>query len=345
MTIAAPDGKLPTIEYLRGFAALMVTWFHLTNSYPWESVRWSGTYGWLGVEVFFVISGFVLPLSLWSRYRTSYSGSAFSDFARRRILRIEPPYLLSVLLAALLWWASSMAPGFKGIGPDLSLGQILAHVAYLPTVFGYTWIQPVYWTLAYEFCFYIVIGLVYPLLIRSPLPTTLAATAALSMLSFAIFKVFDQRILLFPLGGVVFLRMQGLISGRAALATGALLLALATMADWKIAIAGASTAAIIHLYITKRVWSSLHTVLIFLGSISYSLYITHVLVGGRVVNLGARVVDGELGRLLLSLLALGACLAFAWGFHRLIERPFVLLSKRKKAVAAAVPAGEQQATQ
>lgn len=345
MTIAAPDGKLPTIEYLRGFAALMVCWFHLTNSYPWEAVRFSGTYGWLGVEVFFVISGFVLPLSLWSRYGTNYSASAFGNFAKRRVLRIEPPYLVSVLLAAILWWASSMAPGFRGSDPDLSLGKVLAHIAYLPTVMGYNWIQPVYWTLAYEFCFYIVIGLAYPMLIRSPLPTTLLVTAAISMLSFVIFKVFDPRILLFPLGGIVFLDMRGLISRRATLATGVALVVIAAMADWRIAAAGATTAAIIHLYVAKRASTAFHAALMFLGGISYSLYITHVPVGGRVVNLGSRIVDGEVGRLLLSLLALAICLAFAWGFHRLIERPFVLLSKRKKGVAVPSLAGQQQAAQ
>lgn len=336
MNIPLTDGKLPTIEYLRGFAALMVAWFHLTNQYPSEAVRWSGTCGWLGVDVFFVISGFILPLALWSRYQSAYSASAFADFARRRIVRIEPPYLISVLLAALLWWASSMTPGFRGADPELSAGQILAHVAYLPTVFGYDWVQPVYWTLAYEFCFYLIIGVSYPLLLRSPLLTTIIITATISILFLAIFKTFNPRILMFPLGGVVFLRSNGTISDRTALITGASIAALTTLADWKIATVGAATAMIIHLCITKRASPIIHTPLMFLGSISYSLYITHVPVGGRVVNLGSRLVDSELARLLLSLLALAASIAFAWGFHRLVERPFVLLSKRTRAVAAPI---------
>ena len=54
---------------LRGVAAFAVAWFHFTNGQPTflpqdSLLKVSGAYGYLGVAVFFVISGFVIPYSL-----------------------------------------------------------------------------------------------------------------------------------------------------------------------------------------------------------------------------------------------------------------------------------------
>src|SRR3954470_23823868 len=61
--------RIPVLDPLRGIAALAVTWFHFTNGRPGYLpsglLKSSGSFGWLGVEVFFVISGFVIPYALW----------------------------------------------------------------------------------------------------------------------------------------------------------------------------------------------------------------------------------------------------------------------------------------
>src|SRR5260370_24791289 len=81
-----------TVEALRGIAALSVTWFHMTNTYSLDWVRYSGFYGWLGVEMFFVISGFIIPYSL---HRSHYKLAYFPRFLLRRLLRLAPPSLTS----------------------------------------------------------------------------------------------------------------------------------------------------------------------------------------------------------------------------------------------------------
>ena len=91
--------RVVVIDVLRGFAALAVTWFHLTNIYEWSWLRHSGNYGWLGVEVFFVLSGFVIPYSIAHTYR-GYTHADFPSFFVRRVVRLEPPYILSILFVS-----------------------------------------------------------------------------------------------------------------------------------------------------------------------------------------------------------------------------------------------------
>jgi peptidoglycan/LPS O-acetylase OafA/YrhL len=60
---------------------------------------------------------------------------------------------------------------------------------------------------------------------------------------------------------------------------------------------------------------------LWLATISYSLYLVHVPIDGRVVNLGSRFVETPLQELGLSVLALAVSLFAAWLFHIAIERP------------------------
>jgi hypothetical protein len=103
--------RVPVIELLRGLAAISVVLFHLSNSMESETPRVLTAYGWLGVDVFFVISGFVIPYSL---HGTGYSIRNFPRFMLRRVVRLEPPYLASILFAVMLWDLSLMVPGISG---------------------------------------------------------------------------------------------------------------------------------------------------------------------------------------------------------------------------------------
>lgn len=96
---------------MRGVAAVMVMWFHFTFALPDGVLRASGLYGYLGVEVFFVISGFIIPYSMDRPYRFAKDGLAFIG---RRILRLEPPYLMSVLLILCVPYIACFTPWFDG---------------------------------------------------------------------------------------------------------------------------------------------------------------------------------------------------------------------------------------
>src|SRR6266496_2565885 len=65
--------RVEIVHCLRGLAAVAVCWFHFTG-HSLGLLKQSGVYGWLGVEVFFVISGFILPYALYSSgYRMNFT--------------------------------------------------------------------------------------------------------------------------------------------------------------------------------------------------------------------------------------------------------------------------------
>lgn len=91
-TITRPQ-YYPALDGLRALAVLIVFWQHyLIGKPPLYNC------GWLGVDVFFVISGFLITGILYDSRERSYR---FRDFYARRVLRILPLYY-GVLLAILL---------------------------------------------------------------------------------------------------------------------------------------------------------------------------------------------------------------------------------------------------
>ncbi len=158
------QGRIEILEPLRGLAALAVAWFHFTQGGGLLKEGWlkaSGTYGYMGVEVFFVISGFIIPYSM---MKSGYCFPRhFLVFITKRVVRLDPPYLVTIAITLILWYASSITPGFPGQKPNWSLQQLLLHVGYLNTFFDYAWLNPVFWTLAIEFQFYLFAAIVFPL--------------------------------------------------------------------------------------------------------------------------------------------------------------------------------------
>lgn len=332
-TAKAGTGRLPLIEYLRGLAALAVAWFHMTNQYADRSwVRASGSFGWLGVEVFFVISGFVIPLSIASSY-SSYSAALFPRFLTRRLLRLEPPYLLSVALTLILWKVSSLVPGFRGTPPAWETGQALAHLLYLVPLTNYGWFQPVYWSLAWEFVFYISMGLLFTTLGRRERSTSWYLIATVLIGAVALGSL-SELTLLFVIGIAVYRATLFEREHPHRWASGFIVLAAASAiarSNPYIAGAGLATGAAIHFYKRLAFEGPLHRSLMALGGLSYSLYLIHVPIGGRMVNIGRRFMQGSAAELILSLTALGGALTCAWMFHRFVEVPSVSFARRATA--------------
>src|SRR5512147_3232958 len=87
---------IPALDGLRGLAILLVLAFHTNRPHSTEVLF---RYGWLGVDLFFVLSGFLITRILIS---SRESPNYFSSFYVRRILRIWPVYF-ALLLVVLIF--------------------------------------------------------------------------------------------------------------------------------------------------------------------------------------------------------------------------------------------------
>jgi peptidoglycan/LPS O-acetylase OafA/YrhL len=100
-------------------------------------------YGYLGVDLFFMISGFVILMSA--------EGRSAPAFVRSRVIRLYPAYWFSVLCTALILVAMAEPPTAPGVAANLTMFQ---------SFLGVRDIEGVYWTLAFELRFYILMTLV-----------------------------------------------------------------------------------------------------------------------------------------------------------------------------------------
>jgi peptidoglycan/LPS O-acetylase OafA/YrhL len=325
----ASQNRIQSLDALRGVAALAVAWYHFTNSGTFADSGWlsaSGAYDYLGVTAFFVISGTVIPYSL---HRAGYTLGSFPTFLGKRLARLDPPYLVSIALILALAYLSSVAPGYRGQQFTINWPQVFLHLGYLNTFVdpAHGWLNVVYWTLAIEFQFYLLAGLLYPLAASESRAARMGFFALLCAPAF--FFQTDSFVFhygfIFSIGVATFQYKAGITRRREYLALCTLfaLGALATVGPAKASAALLAALAINHLELRRRS-------LIFLGAISYSVYLLHVPVGSRVINLGSRFAGTTGGRFAVCLAALAVTLAASYVFYRLVERPSQLLSSKIK---------------
>jgi peptidoglycan/LPS O-acetylase OafA/YrhL len=337
------DERVEGLDLLRGVASLAVCLCHLAtfNDFPtppgdlYRALQGSLRYGWLGVEAFFVISGFVIPYSL---YRSSYRLGAYPRFILKRLIRLDPPYLVAMLLIISLAYAYAVYGGreFAVQGEPVTWSRVLLHLGYVNAFVGRAWFDPVFWTLAVEFQYYVLVGLAFPLFGGRRAWVRLAALALFVAPGF--FTEFHtlptggpHAHLIFPfaplfaLGIGTFQRWVGL-SGRAEYAA---VLVLAAAAAWVTGVApaavGLASVAGIHL------WRRRTAVTSFFGNISYSLYLLHWTVSQYTMSIvGVKILraDTDAEKALVFLLALAACVAAAYLLYATVERPAQRWSSR-----------------
>jgi peptidoglycan/LPS O-acetylase OafA/YrhL len=314
--------QIDFLNVLRGIAASLVVLFHLTvfAGAPYKNII--TTSGDVGVDVFFVISGMVIPLSLTGR---DYSVAKWPRFMLKRVIRLQPAYLISVALCIVLLEMSQRVPGFKGAGGHVTLGQFAANVFYAVPFTNTEWVNPVYWTLTYEMIFYIVLGVVFRPLFSRHIAYSAIFTALVVLLLRAVTGHWDYLPTEFFLGGALMRwyvgRDRPLVT---AMAVAASFVVLATLAGAASLIAVAIATGGVVLLRERRfpAW------LMLLGDISYSLYLIHIPIGSRVMNLGQRLGHGVLIEGAVLIVAVVITLVAAWLLYRFVEAPSQEMSRR-----------------
>ncbi len=321
---------IPIIDVLRGFAALSVCLFHYvcttTGYINNELILSIFNYGSRGVQVFFIISGMVIPLSM---ITLGYKYASFKVFILKRFIRIEPPYLVSVAIGVIFLYSRNflLPAGTVDITP--SVRDILLHLGYLiPFVDGAKWVNTVYWTLSVEFQYYLYLALIFPLVLNNKMWQRIAFYILLLIPPFFVeSEAFFFHWSAFFLLGIVYILWitQKIEKYEYFIVSAFCTLSLALNNETIDLIVGLLTVAVIHFFRNftfdygKR-----------LGNISYSLYLLHTLIGGAFVNVMSHKFTLPYQKFMVILMGVLISLASAAIFYRFIEKPSQQYTKKIK---------------
>lgn len=346
---STPDGRYVALDALRGVAVLMVVYDHLFivageriaggmfAPAPWVREWVNGPlviiqdFGWFGVCLFFLISGFVITHS--ARRET------LRVFVIRRVLRIFPPLLATIVLLAIL----EPRFGIERPAVDYLYGVTLAGYFRVPQIV----VLGVAWTLVIELLYYALMALMMPLL-RGDSPAAGVALASWVPL-FVVVSARDHGPIFFLLaasfayvpllliGSAVYLHKNTNTAWWIVWPLAAANLAVFVMGvqnihtqfwPWQNSyLPSLAYAFVIFLVCIDR---SAPRPLKFVGDMSYSLYLLHGVVGFALVAL---FKDHGLGNALPWLATLGSLVA-SYAMLRLVERPSITLGRKLSAAAS-----------
>jgi len=153
------NGRFQSIDALRGIAALGVVFYHAVwqsssavpgNLFRWpvKSLQFLSSFGYIGVFLFFVISGFCIHLQ-WAKSRANGQPHSiqFGSFWRRRLRRLYPPYLIAFALFLLMAAFSTGINFTHFFAYDVVMHLLMLHNLDPNTCYS---INGVFWTLAIE---------------------------------------------------------------------------------------------------------------------------------------------------------------------------------------------------
>jgi peptidoglycan/LPS O-acetylase OafA/YrhL len=370
-------GWMPPLDGLRGLAILLVMLFHYgtalnRSKLPQHALSIVAELGWTGVDLFFVLSGFLITgILLDSRGADNY----FSSFYFRRVLRIFPLYYFSLLLVFFLYpiWM----PGFEQFSPPPN--ERIWYFAY-----AQNWIGLLvdgnrqrmighYWSLGIEEQFYMVWPwIVYKSTTKRVLQIATGGTVVSLFFRFILLAMHVSPEVIYR---NTFARMDALLIGAAC----ACLLRdpdcatyLRRYAAWMwiaplvtlvvvreatlpfayqspgvqglglTAIALSFAALLVGVVLTMGARSMPQRffcsgIMITFGKYSYAAYIWHQLVRVLVFNLEKNMLHASLPALLNIPLMIAATLVFSMASFACIERPFLMLKRYFKPSFNALP--------
>lgn len=342
------DDRIAEIDLFRFVAALAVVFYHYAfrgyaaddkSILPYPLLAPVAKYGYLGVELFFMISGFVILMTA--------SRGDLRSFVASRVARLYPAFWACCGLTFLVVWAFG-APRLSATFP-----QFLVNLTMFAGFVGVESIDGAYWSLYVEMKFYFLIGLVLAFRridrIERVLTLWLVATAVLT-----VFPVARLRGLLITEYAAYFIGGAALYLGRSK-GFSALRIALVATA-WPLALANSLAALPYmeeHFHVTmNRAAVAVIVTLLFVvmtlvalrkagplarmnwtlvGALTYPLYLLHQQIGYAAFNRLYPAVDAHV--LLWGMVA--AMLLLAYAVHAWIEKPCAPALKRRVAAILA----------
>ncbi len=147
--------RIKGLDFLRGIAILLVLFRHNIIG---DNLLYH--FGWLGVDLFFVLSGFLVSGLFFHEYKKKNSVNV-KRFLIRRAFKIYPPFYFFALSTILFHWFSTHSM--------YSVNQILSEVLYVQSYFPSIWLHT--WSLAVEEHFYITLAIFVFIIVKFKLIT------------------------------------------------------------------------------------------------------------------------------------------------------------------------------
>lgn len=328
------------IDLLRFLSAVSVVLYHYTfRAYAqghyspvyFPALGQITRYGWLGVELFFIISGYVVLMSAYHK--------TIRQFFLSRVTRLYPAYWVACTITFLVVkFFGPHAPSLGWENFNVSLRQYAYNLTMLQSFLGFDNIDTAYWSLSYELVFYFLIALVLGWGLFKHLDVLLACwllyTAAAGPWSKTILaNLLMPRYSPYFISGMLFFLLQNKLGNRKlqfGLLGGAFLLALRSVRAETLTLSSylnghistIITAAVLScfylifwLLITRRLNLSRFSWLSTLGAITYPLYLVHGNIGFVVFQRTIGVNKYVVLTCLLLLMLLVSYIA-----HRFIEK-------------------------
>lgn len=352
--MSGPDGSLQKqratqqftgVQILRFAAAMLVVVMHITQAISIHIGGTGPTHYWAdgsaGVDIFFVISGFVMAMSTSTLPSDAASRvNAAWVFMRRRLLRIAPLYWFYTLLKVVLLLALPTLASRASVEP----GHLAASLLFIPAVSPWGLVLPalpVGWTLNFEMLFYAV----FAAAIALGAPRIRFCLLVFLLIFTAEWYVPDSVVLGFYAQSIVFEFILGVCIAYAFLhfrhaspGVGLIVIAAGVMfmfiPDWghsadRFATWGCGAALVVLGSIWLEPWTlraPLASRLSFLGDASYSIYLSHTfVVPAGVLALKKLGVQDSLAIVLAVGMAVvvAGCISYVW-----LERPMTTFFKR-----------------
>ncbi|NOJ43682.1 acyltransferase family protein [Bradyrhizobium australiense] len=344
---------LPNIQILRAVAAYLVLFVHLRPLLPESSIATVlHDKGYSGVDLFFVISGFIMV------YTTSRRKVSASEFLLNRVKRIVPLYYLTTFFVFVI--AISLPFLLHSSSPDID--ALLKSLVFIPFEKSPGRIYPVYylgWTLNYEMFFYLIFAL--SLSIRYEMRVALCATMILGLVLFGLYIRSPSNVILHFYSQTIMLDFSlGMILALFRDQISATMHRIPVLPWLTLSLGLGLLVAFSFLPITSSVYAPpTNTLLTFgvpaalivmaavgfddvktrgqpwqflqeIGNASYSIYLTHFFVVG-VLNAFANYAHfSPTLRILVALIAIPLTAIVGIGVYRFFERPVMSILERRK---------------
>lgn len=327
--------KLKNIQFLRGISALLVCCFHFKNSLNFNDFNWGDLLfnkGSIGVPIFFVISGFIMVYTSKNINLNHSKIHLIVDFLIKRVIRIVPLYYL--LTFAWIFLGGSLLAYFQG---DL-VNRLWHSLLFLPQKeFPILYLG---WSLNYEMFFYFIFALSFFFTTKRYYFIILFFTAAIVLGQIfkprtSFFKIISDPINLYFVNGIVLGLLLKYIefSKKTSLA----FLTLSTISFVLLLLNFipenltwmhypiVTSFVLSFLILDQNFKSSPHPFLVYLGDISYSIYLSHPFVEilFRHINLG------ENGNILEFVLQIGVVILTSSLLYLIIEKKMTNFLKEK----------------